>query len=343
MRRPTHVASLRSSCASHRDEAGIVYCLSRNKVESDGGVAARAGLRRAAVSRGAAGRRRAPSINAVSSADDASDHRRDDRVRHGDRQARRPLRRAPRSAEEHRVLLPGDGPRGPRRRARGGVDGLRPARRRAARAVRRPIRGRRAAQAPRARTSSTRCSAGARSPNVAGDRCSSTSARSAARACGNCDNCLQPPATWDGTQAAQQALSAVYRTGQAFGAAHVVDVLLGNATEKVARHRHERAQSCSASARTSGGGVAIVDSAVAGAGIPARRLRRLRGSRVDRASRPLLRGEVTVRCARTRSSPSRARKARRPEDGARRRARAAVGGAARMPKALAAEQTCRRT
>ncbi|MEE4164243.1 MAG: DNA helicase RecQ, partial [Woeseiaceae bacterium] len=45
--------------------------------------------------------------------------------------------------------------------------------------------------------------------------------------CGNCDNCLNPPATWDGTEAARMLLSAVYRTGQRFGAAHVVDVLLG--------------------------------------------------------------------------------------------------------------------
>jgi ATP-dependent DNA helicase RecQ len=58
--------------------------------------------------------------------------------------------------------------------------------------------------------------------------------------CGNCDNCLQPPATWDGTQTAQKLLSAVYRTGQTFGAAHVVDVLVGNVTEKITRHRHER-------------------------------------------------------------------------------------------------------
>jgi ATP-dependent DNA helicase RecQ len=61
-----------------------------------------------------------------------------------------------------------------------------------------------------------------------------------ADACGNCDNCTSPPATWDGTDAARKLLSAVYRTGQSFGAAHVIDVLLGNATEKVARHRHER-------------------------------------------------------------------------------------------------------
>jgi ATP-dependent DNA helicase RecQ len=58
-------------------------------------------------------------------------------------------------------------------------------------------------------------------------------------ACGNCDNCVAPPVTWDATEAAQKLLSAVYRTGQRFGAAHVVDVLLGNATEKVVRNRHD--------------------------------------------------------------------------------------------------------
>ncbi|NBC22160.1 MAG: DNA helicase RecQ, partial [Gammaproteobacteria bacterium] len=58
--------------------------------------------------------------------------------------------------------------------------------------------------------------------------------------CGNCDNCLNPPATWDGTEAAQKLLSAVYRTGQRFGAAHVVDVLLGKSTDKITQHRHDR-------------------------------------------------------------------------------------------------------
>ena len=56
--------------------------------------------------------------------------------------------------------------------------------------------------------------------------------------CGNCDNCLQPPATRDGTEDAQKLLSAVYRTGQMFGAAHVVDVLLGKDTAKVRQHGH---------------------------------------------------------------------------------------------------------
>jgi ATP-dependent DNA helicase RecQ len=57
--------------------------------------------------------------------------------------------------------------------------------------------------------------------------------------CGNCDNCLAPPATWDGTEAAQKLLSAVYRSGQRFGAAHVVDVLLGKDTDKIRQHRHD--------------------------------------------------------------------------------------------------------
>ena len=63
--------------------------------------------------------------------------------------------------------------------------------------------------------------------------------RDGAAPCGNCDNCLAPPATWDGTEAARKLLSAIYRTGQSFGAAHVVDVLVGNTTEKVERHRHD--------------------------------------------------------------------------------------------------------
>ncbi|TDJ46102.1 MAG: DNA helicase RecQ [Gammaproteobacteria bacterium] len=56
--------------------------------------------------------------------------------------------------------------------------------------------------------------------------------------CGNCDNCQQPPATRDGTEDAQKLLSAVYRTGQMFGAAHIVDVLLGKDTAKVRQHGH---------------------------------------------------------------------------------------------------------
>jgi ATP-dependent DNA helicase RecQ len=59
--------------------------------------------------------------------------------------------------------------------------------------------------------------------------------------CGNCDNCRGPATeSWDGTVAAQKALSAVYRTGQRFGAHHLVDVLIGHATERVKRLGHDQ-------------------------------------------------------------------------------------------------------
>nr|WP_221474281.1 DNA helicase RecQ [Planomonospora venezuelensis] len=63
-----------------------------------------------------------------------------------------------------------------------------------------------------------------------------------ATACGNCDTCLSPPETWDGTIAAQKLLSAVLRLRrerhQSFGAGHVIDILLGRETEKVVQHGH---------------------------------------------------------------------------------------------------------
>ncbi len=57
--------------------------------------------------------------------------------------------------------------------------------------------------------------------------------------CGQCDNCLQPVDTWDATQAAQMALSCVYRTGQRFGVVHLIDVLLGKVTPRVAQFSHQ--------------------------------------------------------------------------------------------------------
>ena len=59
-------------------------------------------------------------------------------------------------------------------------------------------------------------------------------------ACGHCDNCRNPVATFDGTVAAQKVLSAIYRTGQRFGAVHVVSVLRGKVSDMVSRHGHEK-------------------------------------------------------------------------------------------------------
>ncbi|KFC70675.1 ATP-dependent DNA helicase RecQ [Devosia sp. LC5] len=58
--------------------------------------------------------------------------------------------------------------------------------------------------------------------------------------CGNCDTCRSPVESWDGTEAAIKAMAAIYRTGQRFGAAHVIDVLIGKATEKVERFGHDK-------------------------------------------------------------------------------------------------------
>ncbi|HUG59082.1 MAG TPA: DNA helicase RecQ [Candidimonas sp.] len=61
--------------------------------------------------------------------------------------------------------------------------------------------------------------------------------------CGNCDTCLEPPQAWDGTVAAQKILSAVYRLwrerGQRFGAGHLIDILRGKPTDRVKQYEHE--------------------------------------------------------------------------------------------------------
>jgi ATP-dependent DNA helicase RecQ len=59
-------------------------------------------------------------------------------------------------------------------------------------------------------------------------------------ACGNCDTCIDAPQTWDATEAARKALSAIYRTGQRFGAMHLIDVLRGRTSERVLRWEHDR-------------------------------------------------------------------------------------------------------
>ena len=61
-----------------------------------------------------------------------------------------------------------------------------------------------------------------------------------AEACGNCDVCLDPAERTDGTEDARKVLSAVYRSGERFGAAHVIDILRGTETEKIARAGHDR-------------------------------------------------------------------------------------------------------
>ena len=58
--------------------------------------------------------------------------------------------------------------------------------------------------------------------------------------CGNCDNCLEPPETWDGTVAAQKALSCVYRCGQRFGVGYVIDILMGKSNDRIIGNGHDQ-------------------------------------------------------------------------------------------------------
>ena len=112
--------------------------------------------------------------------------------------------------------------------------------------------------------------------------------------CGNCDNCLQPAETWDATVAAQKALSTVYRSGQRFGVAHLIDILRGSDNDRVRQFGHDTLSTHGVGkdldARTWRGvfrqlvAAGILDVDVEGFG----------GLRLSQASRAVLRGEQPV-------------------------------------------------
>jgi ATP-dependent DNA helicase RecQ len=131
--------------------------------------------------------------------------------------------------------------------------------------------------------------------------------------CGNCDTCLAPPETWNATDAARKALSAIYRTGQRFGAVHLIDVLRGKHGERVARWGHDRLRVFGVGAdmdepawrnvfrQLVALGLAHVDHAAHGA------------LKLTQASRPVLRGEQPVQMRRV---VARAGSSRAPRVGA---------------------------
>jgi ATP-dependent DNA helicase RecQ len=134
--------------------------------------------------------------------------------------------------------------------------------------------------------------------------------------CGNCDTCLEPVATWDGTVAAQKALSCVYRTGQRFGAGHLVDVLLGRLTERVQKLGHERLSTFGIGQELGQSAWFSVYRQLVAAGLLTVDLEGHGGLRLAPASRAVLRGEQTMRL---RVDPAARRKkdraARAPGDG----------------------------
>lgn len=112
--------------------------------------------------------------------------------------------------------------------------------------------------------------------------------------CGNCDTCLTPVAVWDGTVAAQKALSNVYHTGQRFGAMHLVDVLLGKRNEKIERFGHDRLSTYGIGDELDAFGWASVYRQLTARGFLAPDAERFGGLRLTRAAKPVLRGDETV-------------------------------------------------
>ena len=112
--------------------------------------------------------------------------------------------------------------------------------------------------------------------------------------CGNCDNCLEPPKTWDASEAAQKLLSCIYRTGQRFGAAHVIDVLRGIGSDKTRQHGHETLSTFGIGAQDSADHWRSVLRQLMVRGAVFADVERFGALRLAQDARPILRGEEAV-------------------------------------------------
>ena len=136
--------------------------------------------------------------------------------------------------------------------------------------------------------------------------------------CGNCDNCLTPPAVWDGTDAARKLLSTIYRvqqhSGISFGAGHLLDILRGKATEKVKQFGHERLSTFGIGAELGEAQLRGVLRQLIATGAVAVDAQAFNTLRLTDGSRAVLRGEVAVLLRESVSAPggARARKAKAP-------------------------------
>jgi len=128
--------------------------------------------------------------------------------------------------------------------------------------------------------------------------------------CGNCDTCLAPPETFDATDAARKALSAIYRTGQRFGAVHLIDVLRGRDSDRVRRWEHERLTVFGVGADLDDAAWRVVFRQLVALGF-ARVDHEAHGAlRLTEAARPVLKGDAAVAMRRAVARPSRGRRAR---------------------------------
>ncbi|WP_169748371.1 DNA helicase RecQ [Xenophilus azovorans] len=133
--------------------------------------------------------------------------------------------------------------------------------------------------------------------------------------CGNCDNCLMPPAVWDGTDAARKLLSTVYRvqqqSGISFGAGHIMDILRGKATEKVKQFGHERVSTFGLGAEFSEPQLRGVLRQLIAIGAIAVNAEKFNTLQLTDGSRAVLKGEVPVRLRESISAPTPSTRSRR--------------------------------
>jgi ATP-dependent DNA helicase RecQ len=151
--------------------------------------------------------------------------------------------------------------------------------------------------------------------------------------CGNCDSCLDPPVTWDATVAAQKALSAIYRTGQRFGAVHVIDVLRGKETERVLRWDHQHLGVFGIGAELEESAWRDVFRQLVALGLVQVDHTAFGALRLTTASRPVLKGEQSVEMRRTARRERRSRRSRAtPAPAAAASATGAAGDAGRYER-----------
>ncbi|HEX5337940.1 MAG TPA: DNA helicase RecQ [Gallionella sp.] len=112
--------------------------------------------------------------------------------------------------------------------------------------------------------------------------------------CGECDNCLEPVDTWDATKAAQMALSCVYRTGQRFGAGHLSDVLLGKTTERTEKFNHHTLSTFGIGKELNAAQWSSVYRQLVAGGLLEADIEAYGGLKLTEAARPVLRGEQEV-------------------------------------------------
>ncbi len=112
--------------------------------------------------------------------------------------------------------------------------------------------------------------------------------------CSQCDNCLNPVDTWDATQAAQMAMSAVYRTGQRFGVVHLMDVLMGKTNAKIAQFNHQQLSVFGVGKSMTGTQWSSIFRQLVAAGYLEADLQAYGGLKLTEAARPILKGLAQV-------------------------------------------------